>query len=84
MGLLTLAIKDDQGQPVQVKSLTATLGRATHVYEDTTPDFRFDGETYFAAAQLGDGNWNIRMVAVSEDGTEFQQTCCSDKGMTNQ
>ncbi len=72
-GLLTLSITDADGQPVEVKNLTATLGRATHVYEDTTPEFRFDGQSYFAAAQLGEGNWNIRMTAVADDGTEFQQ-----------
>ncbi|MDF1669567.1 MAG: FixH family protein [Roseovarius sp.] len=72
-GLLTLAIKDAQGRPVQVQSLNATLGRATHVYEDTTPEFRFDGEAYFASVLLGDGNWNIRMEAVAQDGTEFRQ-----------
>ena len=72
-GLLTLSITDDQGHPVEVEMLDATVGRATHVAEDVTPDFRFDGSAYVAQVPLGDGNWNIRMTALAEDGTEFQQ-----------
>ena len=72
-GLLTLSITDDQGQPVEVEMLDATVGRATHVAQDVTPDFRYDGSAYVAQVPLGDGNWNIRMTALAEDGTEFQQ-----------
>ena len=72
-GLLTLAITDADGAPVKAQSLSATLGRATHVNEDRAPEFRFDGQTYFAPAMLGEGNWNIRMTAIAEDGTEFRQ-----------
>lgn len=72
-GLLTLAITDASGQPVRAKTLEATLGRATHVQEDSAPDFHFDGQAYTAPVELGGGNWNIRMVALSDDGTEFRQ-----------
>ena len=37
------------------------------------PAFTFDGTAYTAPVTLGDGNWNIRMVAVAADGTEFTQ-----------
>jgi hypothetical protein len=40
-GVLTLAITDSAGQPVQVAYLDAVLGAATHVRDDQTPDFRF-------------------------------------------
>lgn len=72
-GILTLTIADAGGQPVQVGQLEATVGRATHVADDVTPEFQFDGHAYVARVELGDGNWNIRMTAVALDGTEFQQ-----------
>ncbi|MEP1330151.1 FixH family protein [Pseudophaeobacter sp.] len=68
-----LEISDADGNPVEVAKLTATLGRATHVKDDQQPDFQFDGAAYVAPAELGDGNWNIRMVARAKNGTEFTQ-----------
>ncbi|MEX0349391.1 MAG: FixH family protein [Paracoccaceae bacterium] len=72
-GLVVLKITDRSGRPVEVADLSAVLGRATHVKEDITPDFAFDGTAYVAKAELGKGNWNIRMVAKASDGTEFSQ-----------
>ena len=72
-GLLKLHITDATGTPVQVARLEATVGRATHVQDDQTPEFRFDGQAYSAPVALGDGNWNIRMMAWDADGTLFQQ-----------
>ncbi len=68
-----LEITDAEGNPVEVVKLRATLGRATHVKDDQIPDFQFNGTAYVAPAQLGAGNWNIRMVARAKDGTEFTQ-----------
>ncbi len=70
---LILSITDAAGQSVQVGSLQAVLGRATHVKDDQTPDFRFDGRAYVARAALGPGNWNLRLRARALDGTEFAQ-----------
>lgn len=72
-GILTLAITDDAGAPVEVAQLSAILGRATHVRDDTAPDFRYDGTAYVAPVDLAPGNWNIRMEAVAGNGTEFRQ-----------
>ncbi len=72
-GLLILSITDKSGWPVQVEKLEATLGRATHVKDDVTPDFHFDGTAYVAPMELDPGNWNIRMKATAKDGTEFSQ-----------
>jgi nitrogen fixation protein FixH len=72
-GQLMLSVKDRTGAPVEVALLEATLGRATHVQDDTTPAFAFDGYHYVAPADLAPGNWNIRMVAHAEDGTVFRQ-----------
>ncbi|MDP4991830.1 MAG: FixH family protein [Pelagibaca sp.] len=72
-GLLILSIKDSEGRPVQAGSLDAVLGRATHVQDDRSPEFSFDGRAYVARETLAPGNWNIRMKATSLDGVAFEQ-----------
>ncbi len=72
-GLLILHITDQTGSPVQVAELQAIVGRATHVKDDFSPDFTFDGLAYAAPAALGKGNWNIRLLAKDHDGSEFAQ-----------
>lgn len=72
-GVLILRIEDAKGQPVQAGQLEAVLGRATHIQEDRTPEFAFDGQAYVAREALSKGNWNIRMRAVSLDGVPFEQ-----------
>lgn len=72
-GLLILHITDEQGAPVRVAELQAVVGRATHVRDDFSPDFVFDGTAYSTPATLGRGNWNIRLVAKDSDGAEFSQ-----------
>lgn len=51
----------------------ATFGRATHVGQDETPAFEFDGQALRAVIQGEDGNWNLRLRARSDDGTLFEQ-----------
>lgn len=70
---LRLAITDRAGAPVMPASITATLGRATHVADDTTPVFTYDGTALTAPVDLAPGNWNLRFVATAEDGTKFRQ-----------
>ena len=72
-GNVILSVTDSLGAPVEVADLRATLGRATHVQDDQSPVFVFDGTSYVAPAKLAPGNWNIRMVARAANGTEFQQ-----------
>ncbi|WP_171210197.1 MULTISPECIES: FixH family protein [unclassified Ruegeria] len=72
-GLLVLRITDQTGAPVEVAELQAVVGRATHVRDDFTPEFSFDGIAYAAPAALGAGNWNIRLVAKDLNGSEFAQ-----------
>lgn len=72
-GGVSIAIRDAEGAPVEVKQLYATLGRATHVKDDLHPVFTFDGEAYSAPADLNPGYWNIRMRAYAADGTPFEQ-----------
>lgn len=75
---LLLTIVDADGLLVEVASLEATLGRATHVGEDQTPEFTFTSLGYVADALVANGNWNLRMVAVADDGTEFRQRVIVD------
>ena len=72
-GVLRLSILDEAGNPVRVAKLDGTLGRATEVKDDSTPDFAFDGTVYAAPVDLDPGNWNLRMVAIAPNGTRFQQ-----------
>lgn len=72
-GQVQLSVTDESGAPVEVASLEATLGRATHVQDDSEPAFVFDGRRYVAPVDLAPGNWNIRMVATADDGTVFRQ-----------
>ncbi|MEL7256097.1 MAG: FixH family protein [Pseudomonadota bacterium] len=70
---LILRIDDALG-PVEPQITRATLGRATHVGDDRELNFKFDGTAHVAgAASLAPGNWNLRLAAVAEDGTRFQQ-----------
>jgi len=71
-GMVHLSITDANG-PVRVKDLHAIVGRATQIADDVEPVFAFNGKTYEAPLDLGPGNWNIRMTAIAEDGTEFIQ-----------
>jgi nitrogen fixation protein FixH len=72
-GQVVLSITDADGTPVRVGALEAVVGRATHVADDIRPAFIFDGEAYVAPIDLAGGNWNIRMTALAEDGTQFAQ-----------
>ena len=72
-GLLVLSFTDEDGNPVDVATLDATLGRATHVRDDQTPDFAYHRGTFTAPVDLAPGNWNIRLEATAPDGTPFRQ-----------
>jgi len=51
----------------------ATFGRATHIGQDQTPEFEFDGQALRAVIEGGAGNWNLRLRARARDGTSFEQ-----------
>lgn len=71
--VLTLAVRDSDGQPARVASLTATVGRPTHVRDDVTPSFIYRGGLFTAPLTLAPGLWNIHVHATAFDGTEFRQ-----------
>ncbi|WP_147124435.1 FixH family protein [Shimia ponticola] len=60
--------------PVMPVIELATLGRATTVAEDQNLEFVQSDDSFTASiAPLRDGNWNLRLVARAEDGTQFQR-----------
>ena len=71
-GQLRLSFRKD-GAPVEPEIVSAVLGRATNVASDETPILVFDGSDFTAPVDLATGNWNLRLVAKAEDGTEFKQ-----------
>lgn len=68
------------GMAIAPKIETAVFGRATSVTVDQMPDFVFDGAMYVAKVDGGPGNWNLRLVAVADDGTRFQQRIVVEAG----
>jgi nitrogen fixation protein FixH len=64
---------DRAGTAVAPVIESAVFGRATSVVADQTPEFAFDGQVFVAPVDAGNGNWNLRVVAVAEDGTRFRQ-----------
>ena len=70
---LTLMVRDPQGNPARVKSLSATIGRPTHVREDQTPRFIYEHGLFRAPLTLASGIWNINVTAEAWNGTVFRQ-----------
>ena len=70
--VLSLFILKDE-IPVSPIIEAATFGRATHVGQDQTPAFQFDGQALRAIIKGGAGNWNLRLRARAQDGTLFEQ-----------
>ncbi len=78
-GDLVLTILE-AGDPVAPLIESAVFGRATSVTADQVPDFTFDGTAFVAPVAAGEGNWNLRLVAVAADGTRFQQRIIVEDG----
>lgn len=76
-GQLRLSFRQN-GAPLEPEIVSAVLGRATNVASDQTPILVFDGNDFTAPVDLDLGNWNLRLVAKSADGTEFKQRIIVD------
>ncbi len=72
-GQLVLTLTDADGAPVVARELSGVFGRATHVNDDVSPAFTFDGTAYTAPVEATPGNWNLRLEATAENGTVFRQ-----------
>ena len=71
-GQIRLSFRKD-GAPVEPVIVSAVLGRATNVVSDQEPILVFDGNDFTAPVDLATGNWNLRLVARADNGTEFKQ-----------
>jgi len=70
----TLILRFEQnGAPVAPVIKSAVFGRATSIAADQTPGFKFNGKVFTAPVVAGPGNWNLRVVALADNGTRFQQ-----------
>ena len=63
----------EAGLAVAPQIVSATFGRPTSVAVDQSPAFTFEGGTFSAPVMAGPGNWNLRLIALADDGTRFQQ-----------
>lgn len=72
-GDLLLAIRDAEGRQVRPMELKAVFGRATHVQDDQVLEFRTTADGFVAPVVADDGNWNLRLTALTVDGVEFRR-----------
>lgn len=72
-GVMSFVLRDSHGMPAPVKTFTATVGRTTHMREDVTPEWFYEGGTFTAPIALAPGNWLIHLEATAPDGTAFRQ-----------
>ncbi|MEJ8563049.1 FixH family protein [Yoonia sp. GPGPB17] len=70
--VLTVAILDHRGDPVQAEVTRAILGQATNVNMDSVPDFTWTGTTYTAPVTMTEGYWNLRLELIAPNGTKFR------------
>ena len=72
-GMLTVAITDANGLPVQAEVAHAVFGRPTHVNDDQSPEFVWNGTAITAPVNAGIGNYNLRLELIAADGTHFRR-----------
>ncbi|WP_112310689.1 FixH family protein [Pseudogemmobacter bohemicus] len=72
-GRMRLSITDASGKAVEARALEAVIGRVTVARDDQVPEFRWTGEGYEAAVELGSGEWMMKVQAIAQDGTPFER-----------
>lgn len=72
-GELVLSLTDSTGKPADPAAVSAVFGRPTTVRDDQTPTLVFDGTVWRAAVEAGQGQWNLRLEVMAQDGTAFRQ-----------
>ena len=72
-GLLHLTITDANGVPVEPTVVGATLGRPTHVNDDITPAFSWNGTDLTAPVTVRPGYWTLWLDLTAKDGTPFRR-----------
>jgi len=72
-GHLTVVVLDQAGRAVRPEISHAIFGRPTHVNDDQTPDFVWNGRAITAPVVVGEGNYNLRLELTAADGTQFRR-----------
>lgn len=72
-GILSIAIRDAQGNPAPAQDLQVTIGRPTHQRDDQTPHFTSHRGVFRTPITLASGSWTIHLSAKAPDGTAFRQ-----------
>lgn len=72
-GLLTVYIRDAEGQPVRPEHISAVLGRPTVARDDRNAELVWNGEAFETSAELSRGAWILNLDALSEDGVKFRK-----------
>jgi nitrogen fixation protein FixH len=70
---LVIEIRDADGNPAKLGRLDVSVGRATTAANDVKLDFGEMRGPFAAPLALSGGKWEIRLAAVSADGTAFKQ-----------
>jgi len=71
-GTLVLRLVDAAGRPVAPAELTALLTRPTNRQEDQLLDLARINGAFVAAADIGDGQWRLRLTGTARDGTDYR------------
>ncbi len=71
-GQLVLRFEQD-GRTIAPQIVSAAFGRATSVAADQHLTFHYSAGAFLALVNAEPRNWNLRLVAMAEDGTTFQQ-----------
>ena len=71
--VLSVEMRDRDGNPAPVESFGLTIGRPTHVRDDQTPQFTYNDGVFSTPLTLEPGVWIIHLEATAPDGTRFQQ-----------
>lgn len=72
-GRLTLKLTDAEGQPAAIGDIRILLGRTTAAGQDQRPVLIPVGAAWEADVALADGKWLLKIEALAEDGTLFEQ-----------
>jgi nitrogen fixation protein FixH len=71
-GTLILHLVDDAGAPVAPAELTALLTRPTNREEDQLLVLTRSNGAFVAPADVGDGQWRLRLTGTARDGTDYR------------
>lgn len=72
-GRLTLKLTDAAGRPAAVRDIGILLGRTTETRQDQQPVLVQVGSAWEADVALEAGKWLLKVQAIAEDGTLFEQ-----------